>query len=275
MAGRPKKVAVSNKSVAEVVESVKSIDLKTELDAFALARLTIDKQLNDANAVVNERISRISDLDVAIEAKLKQLEELSGLESELLDRKVIHDEINALHEDYEVEKVRLAKERKREQEDYDIEFARRKKAQEVLLSDKLIEHNKLVAARDAELKEREKALVTLQAQVDAIPKLVSDAEKRQEAIVSARLTKEFEHQKRVSELESNNALSLVQNKLDSAITRIATLETQNDKLSSEVINARKDANDVVRSTVEANAQRTAYENLLSQVKNGESVTGKR
>lgn len=274
MAGRPKKVAVS-KSVSESVEAVKSVDLKTELDAIAAAQLEVTRQLSSVGAVVNERIGRVADLDVVIEVKEKRVEELNGLEAALLERNAIQDEIVALEEAHLEKKIRLEKEYRQKQEDLESDHKRRVKNYDAELADKKALFDKEQAVKVADLVVREKALASLQAQVDAHPKALEAAEGKGRGMEKDRLTKEFEHQKRIYELEATNTLALVQSKLDNALNQIATLTAQNEKLSSEAVNARKDANEVVAKTVEATSQRTAYENLLSQIKSGEGVTGKR
>ena len=267
------KKKITAKVASDAIEAVKNVDLKSELNAIADAQLAVQNQLSGLGSLVSDRVNRVAELDTAILAKKEELAELFALGEALADKEAVLSETASLEEELVDRKVRADREHKQAEEDYAADFARRKRNLEAELKDARQLHDKELTAKTLALVEREKVLAALQAQVDNIPKTVDAEVKKEVAIATNSLKRDYEHRTALSDLEAKNNLSLVQSQLSSANSRVAELTARVAELNAEVMNIRRDSNEVIKSFAESNSGKAALEAVQSMQRN-ETVSKK-
>lgn len=238
---------------------VSSVAVDTELKVLADTASQVSQALASVSASVTDRVNRIKELDEAIKDQVEHLNNLHNLDVLSVTKEELEVQIEELRKTHEVERRRLDRDQKNTIADFESDVKRKRQLLEVELRERREDFLKEVEANKSANDLLQEELISLKEEVADFSNVLKSEVKKAEAILENRLKRDYEHDKKVTELEHNNSVNLLKNELLAATKRNTELESELNRVREELTNVRREANEVVSRAVEAGANRNVLD----------------
>lgn len=265
MAFQKKKPAATVAQDTQVLEVAKTVTLDSTLAKLASAQVDVQKRFGEIQSIFTGKLDELGTVERAIELKHKELADLQGISVVATTLGELQAAVQeAVNKKAETE-ASVAKEREREQEEYDYQLGIERRQKEADFAVKDARREQGIAEREAKLKAAEEELAALKALRDGQQKLVADAVKTAEAILTHKLNKEHEHKDALAGKDNGYKLAELQSQVASANATNSGLVGEQNRLRQELTVAHKTIQELGAKALEAGSGRSALEAVQRQM----------
>jgi colicin import membrane protein len=280
---------------AEVLASVKDLNLDSVSKSIAETQVEIQKVLADLSAKVLERLQDLENVENSIRLKkeeMKQLHEIEVLATTLDDleasikeqRRAWEDEQATKQRDFKEMQSERNKQWKREEEEYQYrisqEHLKQKDALTTLMGqqekqnrDKQDQLEKTWAEREAELKKREQELAELREFKATNDERIKKEVNASVAIATNSLKKEYETKMVLAAKDAETDKRLAEQHITSLTQSLSKMQVQFDDLNAKLEQAQKDVKEISAKALESASGRSTTE-ALQRIMEKEQGSGK-
>ena len=291
---RTKKIEANQQQV--VLESVKGLRLAEVVSELGTTQVNVQQTLAELSATLTDKITQLQNIETAIsikEARLKELHDIDASATTLDDMKAQIaateaswvEQQNARTQQWNEQAAERTKTLKREQDDYNYRITQERQRQtdefETAVRTKQREEQnrqemltKGWQEREAVLKNAEKELTDLRARVANIQAEIDSATKREVAIESNRIKRDYEQQLQIARITADNDKKLAESAIINANAQISGLQGQINSLRNEVSAANERAETIATKALDASSGRQALDAIERSQTNRENPTGK-
>lgn len=246
----------------ETLNKASGVTIETAAKKVTEAQLAIGKTLSDVTNQLQQQLGELSTVTQAVELKKAELETIYGKESVL---KSI-DELNVEFEDHkqniETQKEKMFLERTREESEF--EFTRdqaRKNEQVQYEEDRRIlknkhrdedeERNKNFQFRTEEMLKKENEFIELKKQVEAFPAKLDSEVKKEVAIATNSVKREYEHKLELLSKDISTHRTVSDSTIASLNARLSTQDKVIAELTAQLSAAQSKVAEIAKEALTA------------------------
>ena len=289
MATKTKKQQAQATRNTASISKAQSIDLAKTLNALSAAGVGIQGTLSKISEEIIQKHAELQAVDEAIVLKKQEMQNLHGVDQVLLsidEAKSLHTqtlaELEKAKEQIEKEHsdlvTQLAQERTREQADYTYKLTQSRKADNDNWTeavrvrtnterDRQEAFEKDVANREFALKTKETEYQAALAKAATFEAEVAAAAKREVAIVTNVLTKDFNHKTEISTIQHTTQVQKLTADNERLVQTVANVEAQNKELQAQLKTAYEENVKLARAAVDGAANAKAQSDALALMTN--------
>jgi hypothetical protein len=281
---------------AELRSSITDVTAEKAAQALATAGVAMQKSLSAVNEELTTRLAQLSTIkeNIAIESEELERRYGAGVILEHLDvllaqhdekKQALADEIAAARAKWAEELAQQAKDRQRDADDFNYRTAQERKTNNdawneqlrlrgIAEQERVSALEKSWAAREEELKLREKELTDLRTAVAGHQAEIAKAVKAAESILENRLTKDHTHAMQLLEKDRASEKALAVSELAAKDQTIVRLQKLNEELQVALTEANKKNVEIATKALEASSDKAALaavQNFAKDQSNGGSV----
>jgi len=280
---------------AEVLASVKDLNLDSVSKSIAETQVEIQKVLSDLSGKVLDRLQELENVENAIRAKkdeLKQLHEievhattLDELEARIKEQRRDWEEEQATKQrDFKEMQSERNKQWKREEEEYQYRISQEHRKQQDTLTtmlgqqqkdnkEKQDQLEKTWAEREGELKKREQELTDLRDFKSTNDERIKKEVNASVAVATNSLKKEYETKMMLAAKDAETDRRLAEQTIASSTQNLAKMQTQLDDLNTKLEQAQRDVKEISAKALESASGR-ATTDALQRIMEKEQGSGK-
>jgi len=280
---------------AEVLASVKDLNLDSVSKSIAETQVEIQKVLSDLSGKVLERLQELENVENSIKLKkdeLKQLHEieiqattLDELEARIKEQRREWEEEQATKQrDFKEMQSERNKQWKREEEEYQYRISQEHRKQQDTLTtmlgqqqkdnkEKQDQLEKTWAEREGELKKREQELTDLRDFKSTNDERIKKEVNASVAVATNSLKKEYETKMMLAAKDAETDRRLAEQTIASSTQNLAKMQTQLDDLNTKLEQAQRDVKEISAKALESASGR-ATTDALQRIMEKEQGSGK-
>lgn len=292
-----KKQQITETKNKAAVSKATGLDVTSVLGGITQASLNVQKTFGNISTALLEKAAELQAVEHAIDVKKQELSDLHGADKILLSI----DELNVQHQqeleklaaerdkakaDLELEQAIEEQRRLREEEQYryDLQQSRKNEsdtwteAVRVRNRDEQIRResfDKSLAEREAELAKKEGDYQKALARFENIETEISAASKREVAIATSSLNKDFEHRTQLKDIQHKAEVEKLQTTNSQLVILNQGLENQVKELQAQLKEAYAKNAELATKAVDGAANAKAQADALSTLANLGSSNGTR
>lgn len=294
---RTRKTTKKEESQAKtILESVKNLKPETVINDIGNLQIGLQSTLAGVSAEISNKIEQMQQVDEAINLKKAELKDLYDIDAEATNLENIKNKTEEATQEF----ARQRDEREKEWEEEELErekmwvrqedehqytstknhreaedtFQSRLTTKMKAESERAANLNRTWREREEELTSKENEYKELQEKVDDFDSKVKSEVSKAEAILSNRLKKDYEHQIKIIDMESNTKIALSNSQVKSMQENIIKLEEQIDDLQNQLDQSRADAKEVTNQALQSASGRQVAQ-ALQRVVDQTSDTGRK
>lgn len=246
----------------ETLKQAAGVTIESAAKKVTEAQLAIGKTLSDVTNQLQQQLSELSTVTQAVELKKAELETIYGKEQVLKNI----DDLNVEFEEYKqnivTQKEKLFLERTREESEFEFTREQARKNEQVqyeeerrLLKNKHRdedeERNKNFQLRNEEMLKKENEFIELKKQVDAFPAKLDSEVKKEVAIATNSVKREYEHKLELLSKDLATNQSIFQNQLTGANGRLESQAKVIAELTAQLTGAQSKVAEIAKEALTA------------------------
>jgi hypothetical protein len=268
---------------AEVLESVKDLNLDSVSSNITSTQVEVQKSLASLSAKLTEQLQVLRSIEEAIELKREELKQLWGIEAteKTLDeltaqiaaqRQAWDEEQGATKKRFAEQQSERNKQWQRAEEEYQYNLAQEHKRQADAFAAQMAQQMKEAkekqerlekdwAEREVELKKRETELADLREKVANMPEVIKKAENAAVAIATNSVKKEYETKAQLAAKDAETNQRLAAQEVASLQQTVTKLHTQIEDIKTQLEQAHRDVKEISAKALDSASGRSAMEAL--------------
>jgi hypothetical protein len=280
---------------AEVLASVKDLNLDSVSKSIAETQVEIQKVLADLSSKVIERLQQLQDVEDSIRLKREELKRLHDIEAHAttLDeleatikeqRRAWEEEQATKQRDFKEMQSERNKQWKREEEEHQYRVSQEHMKQKDALStlmgqqekqnkEKQEQLDKTWAEREAELKKREQELGELREFKATNDERIKKEVNASVAVATNSLKKEYETKMVLAAKDAETDKRLAEQQIAGQAHNLAKMQSQLDDLNTKLEQAQRDVKEISAKALESASGR-ATTDALQRIMEKEQTSGK-
>jgi hypothetical protein len=280
---------------AEVLSSVKGLNLDTVTRGITDTQVEIQKTLADLSGKLTEQLQQLENIEGAIQLKREELKQLHDIELKAQSLDELEAQIAQTRQSWEMEQATKKrdfaeqqslrnKDWRREEEEYQYRLSQEHRKLEDSFKELMAQREKENRnkqedleknwnEREVELKKREQELVELRKFKEEYPDLVKKEVNGAVAVATNSVKKEYETQKTIAAKDAETEKRLADQTIASLQQTIVKQQAQIDETRAQLEMARSEVKEIAAKALDSASGRATTE-ALQRLMEKEQITSK-
>lgn len=276
----------SKEKSQQTLKAASGITIETAAKKVTEAQLSIGKTLSDVTNQLQTQLQELDTVTQAVQLKQGELETIYSKEQVLKSLDELNVEFEQHKQNIEDQKLALDRERQQEEADFNFNLEQTRKNEQTQYEEqrRLVKNqhrdedelrNKAFLAREEELKKHENELIDLRKKVEGFPAELDAAVKKDVAIATNSVKREYEHQLQLLKKDYETAQTVNNNTVAGLNARLAANDKVITELTAQLTAAQSKVAEIAKEALtSASSTKTLseFQNMLAtQGPNGQSA----